>query len=63
MKKEYLIKYEPIEVNGIKKEKYNIYFLLNGELDPLVIPQFYGTSLTSPVTEIPSNYTKHPDSL
>lgn len=31
MKKEYLIKYEPIEVNGIKKEKYNIYYFEDGE--------------------------------
>jgi hypothetical protein len=54
--KEYIIKYEPIGL----KECYNIYYLIDGEVEGA---EYYGASLSNPISFIWLGYTKHPKSL
>lgn len=52
--KTYEIKYEPVTIDGVTKDKYNIYYYIDGELEN---KEFYGYDLNDPLTEIKKGYT------
>lgn len=52
--KEYEIKYEPVILNdGTTKDKYNIYYYVNNELET---KEFYAFDLQNPLTSIRFGY-------
>lgn len=54
MKREYIIKHEPVTIeSGVVKDKWNIYYYINGELDD---KQFYSTDGTPQNVEIKNGY-------
>lgn len=56
MKREYIIKHEPVTIeSGVVKDKWNIYYYINGELDD---KQFYSTDGTPQNVEIKNGYTE-----
>jgi hypothetical protein len=56
--KEYIIKYEPIKINKVVINKWNIYYLIDGNFETI---EFYKDDLR--VLEIREGYLKHKDSL
>jgi hypothetical protein len=56
--KEYIIKYEPIKINKVVINKWNIYYFIDGNFETI---EFYKDDLR--VLEIRDGYTKHKDSL
>ena len=57
----YIIKYEPVIIQGVEKPKYNIYYFDENGIQET--KEFYAIDLADPQIEIRKGYTKRPDSL